>query len=276
MIPSNVSVPAGIRRSAITILAAIALVQTAAATIVTVLPGDPAWGNPSSENRTGGSSAITGTNPRNGDGSVELFGDRTRFIGLGNFYDPNSNLGLLSNVGQFTFDWCIALNSTTTLNADYTPALRLHVWDNGVRSELIWEGAYNGTYGHTTKGQWYTTGTGDRFHRYVAGTGPGSGDTLLNGALLNQSLASWISPTLYSANAYVSAVSIGVGSSASAGYHAFADNLTLGWLGGRSTTFNFDLTRPQAIPDAAATVALLGIALLVIALVARRRHSHTA
>ena len=257
------------RLSALVAGLALALAGAAGATLVTVVPGDTSWSNPAGENRNGGSSAISAANPRSGDGSLELFGDRTRFIGLGNFYDPNSNLGLLGNLSQLAFEWCIALNSISALSPDYTPALRLHVWDNGVRSELIWEGAYNGTYGNTTKGQWYATGASGRFHRWVNGVG----DTKLNSALLNQSLSSWISPTWYSANAYVSAVSIGVGSSAGSGYHAFADNVTLGWIGGAVSTFNFEMTQPRPVPDAAATVALLGVALLVIALIARRRHS---
>ena len=91
----------------------------------TVLPGDPAW--LSIGNSGGGSSAVTATVPRSGNGSLELTGDRTRFNGLGNPFDPLSNLGLLSSVTDFRFEWSVAVGSSLGTTPDYSPALRLHI-----------------------------------------------------------------------------------------------------------------------------------------------------
>ncbi len=246
---------------------------TASAVTVTVLPGDSAWANPPGENGNGtGSSAITGTAPRSGNGSLELFGDRTRFIGLGNPYSSTSNLGLLSSLTNFTFDWMVAVGSAGTgagAAASYSPALRLHIWDGTQRSELIWENAYNGNTS-AVQGTWYSTGFGDNYYRWQAApVGASSGETAGLG------LMDWFAPinpslgTGYSANAYISAVSIGVGSSAGAGYHAFADNLTLSFGANNTTTYNFEATG-GSVPDGGTTLVLLGGALTGLGVLRRK------
>ncbi len=147
------------------------VISALTASAVTVLPGDPTWVN--SENSGGGSSAITGTAPRSGNGSVEMTGDRTRFVGLGNFYSSLSNLGLLSDVNSLTFDWMVAVGSVGTgpgAAASYSPGLRLHIWDGNQRSELIWENAYNGS-APAVQGTWYTSGASDNFSRFQTGIG---------------------------------------------------------------------------------------------------------
>ncbi|MGN6387655.1 MAG: hypothetical protein ACTHMT_15605 [Verrucomicrobiota bacterium] len=214
---------------------------------VTVYPGDPSWANPPGENGGGGSAAITTTAPRSGNGSVEMFGDRTRFFGLGNPYSSASNIGLLSDIQSFTFDWSVATDSISKLGADYTPALRLHIWDGAQRSELIWEGAYNGVSG-LTKGAWYTTGTDDNFWQYKAGIG----DSLI----YNNDISDWQS--VYSKDAYIAGISVGLGSSVGSDYHAFADNVTLTFKNGQSATYNFEV----AAPDGGSTLALLSLASL--------------
>jgi len=224
--------------------AALAIGTHASAALLTVLPTDPNWGNPAGENGGGGSSAITATMPggAGGTGSLELFGDRTRFFGLGNPYSAASNLGKLSEVLAFAFDWMIALDSASNLHADYTPALRLHIWDGAQRSELIWEGAYNGTYGNTTKGVWYSTGSNDVFWRWV--TGVGQTNQPVGGAIALQTIGQWATgqsnngTDWYSDDAYVSAISIGAGSSVGGTYHAFADHVVFNNVGGGDRTFD--------------------------------------
>ena len=254
-----------------TLLTTLALIGasalTASAATVTVLPTDPSWGT--TGNTGGGSSAITGTAPRSGNGSLELFGDRTRFIGLGNPFSQASNLGLLSSLTSFSFDWMVAVGSAGTgpgAAASYSPALRLSIWDGAQRSELIWENAYNGN-ASAVQGTWYSSSSADHFYRFQTGIGS-SGETAGLGLLdwdapLNPSFG-----TPYSVNAYVAAVSIGVGSTAGASYHAFADNLVLGF-GGTSTTYNFEASA-ASVPDGGATLLLLGSALTGLAALRRK------
>ena len=252
-------------KQSIAALLAVAALTSAHAGEVLITPGNPLWSNPPSENSGGGSSTITGTMARSGNGSLEMTGDRTREFGLGNPYSSASNLGLLDQLSQLTFDWAIAASSVATLNPDYTPALRVVIFDGNVRSELIWEGAYNGTYGNTNRATWYSSGVNDLFYRNVAGAG--GGVTLNNGSQVNLSLSDWEASPYYSNNAYISGFSVGVGSSAGAGYRSFADNITIG-LNGATTTYNFELAAAD-VPEPG-SLALIGLGLIGAA-VARRK-----
>lgn len=250
------------KQSTVAMLAIAALTSVHASEVL-VTPGNPLWSNPASENSGGGSSTITGTMARSGNGSLEMTGDRTREFGLGNPYSSASNLGLLDQLSRLTFDWAIAASSVATLNPDYTPALRVVIFDGAVRSELIWEGVYNGTYGNTNRDTWYSSGVGDKFYRNVSG----SGVTLANGSQVNMSLANWEASPYYSDSAHISGFSVGVGSSAGAGYRSFADNITID-LKGVSTIYNFELAAAN-VPEPG-SLALIGLG-LVGAAVARRK-----
>lgn len=247
------------------VLSTVALLAVAATTSVAsaeiILPGNPSW--VSSGNSGGGSSAITGAQPRSGDGSLELTGDRTRFESLS---AAPTGFGLLNNISSASFDWQIAVGSTNPYNPDYTPALRLLVRDPSAAnqfSELIWEGAYNGVYGTANEGTWYTSGVADKFWRWVTGVGETN-----DPALVSQTIADWASGSSsgnvpwYSDDAYVYGISVGAGSGATTNYHAFADNVTI-VSSGNSTTYNFNVTDPAAeVPEPAslAVWSLMGVA----------------
>lgn len=242
---------------------------TAQAAEIVVTPASGTW--VSNGNSSGGSSAITGTAPRSGNGSVEMTGDRTRFM-MGNNFALNSNLGLLDQLTQLTFDWRIALSSaqSNTTHPDYTPALRVHIWDQGVRSELIWEGAYNGTYGSTARDTWYTSETTDVFHRWVNGSG--TTFAFPGGPQVNMTVTDWAASGYYSDAAYISAFSVGVGSTPGSGYLSFADNVTIG-LGGTTTTYNFELAADAAAVPEPASLALIGLGLFGAAAARRKVRS---
>ena len=249
-----------------TTAACFSLVSLATADTITVLPSNVLipdkthWSSADlGDNSGGGNSTITATAPHDGNGSIELFGDRTRFVN-GNYYgaSPLTSQGLLSSVQSFTFDWSVAIGSTSNLIAAYSPALILYIQDGTSRSQLIWEGAYNGqaSADSVTKGTWYTSGASDKFYR--SGTSPNDGLALSDFSSL-QSLYG------YSSNAYISALGVGVGSSVGSGYHAFADDITLTFKSGASTKYNFEANAAtSAVPDTGSTFALLGLATLAL------------
>jgi hypothetical protein len=230
------------------LIAAAFVASAASAGTVVVYPGG-SWSNPAGENGNGtGSAAITTDSARSGNGSVELHGDRTRWV-LGDLYSSASNLGLFSNFTDLGFEYQIdPLSTTSCCDAKYSPALRLVVWDGGVKSDYVWEQAYQaGGYGAAgAVGTWNTIGAG--------------GTLFKNGTseLDQRTVAAWAG-TL-SANAYVGAVYIGVGSGIGAGYTAYADNVTA-----NGTTYNF-----EAVPEPA-TWAMMIMGLGAAGSVIRRR-----
>lgn len=228
-------------------IGAFALCSASAAYAATVtvndVSGSPSateWGTLPGENTGGGSAAVTTTAARSGNGSLEMTGDRTRTqLGI-QYLDGRTDLGALADVTSLTFDWMIAPGSTNPYNVDYTPALRLLILDGSTRKELIWEGAYNNVYGpQTDAGVWYTSSAADKF--YITGGNVNQGQTI----------AQWAAQLT---GARVSALSVGVGSGTTTGYHAFADNVTLSTTAG-STTWNFEVA--AAVPEPATWAMLI-------------------
>ncbi len=216
--------------------------------IVTDVSGPPTattWGTFAFENT--GTIAVTSTAPRSGNGSLELTGDRTRAqLGI-QYAFARTTIASLSDITSLTFDWQIAGDSISGYNPDYTPALRLLIQDGNDRKELIWEGAYNGTYGNTMRDTWYTSSADDLF--YITGGDVNQGMTIAN----------WASSLT---GATVSGFSVGAGSGALPTYHAFADNVMLTTTGG-STTYNFESDAMGAVPEPATwAMLILGFGLI--------------
>ncbi|KKO48954.1 hypothetical protein VT06_09465 [Arsukibacterium sp. MJ3] len=237
------SIKRQVKIAGLLLIASVAM--SAQAAIIVITPENPTWGGDVN-------SAITAAAPRNGNASLQVQGDRTRFFGLGNPFNPLSNIALLDELLNFSFEWAISSTSSNDYHPDYTPALRLHIWDNGQRSELIWEGAYNGVYGNISKDTWYQTSFRDNFYQWVAGVGVTE--------IYNRTLTDW--QNLYSDEAYISSVSIGAGSGATTNYLAFADNLTL-QLTNSDVTYNFELAA-TAVPEPAGIALFAGGLLLLL------------
>lgn len=216
---------------AVALIAATFVASSAGASTVVVTSSNMmGWSNPPGENGNGtGSATITGDSARSGNGSLELHGDRTRFV-LGDLNSSASNLGAFSTFTDLAFEYQIDAASTNACcDPMYSPALRMVVWDGATKYDFVWEQAYQaGGYGAAQpKGSWNTIGSGGTFFR--------NGTSELD----QRTLTSWAG-TL-SQNAYVGAVYIGVGSGIGAGYTAYADNVTAG-----GTTYNF-----EAVPEPA-------------------------
>lgn len=222
---------------------------------VAPLPSSTSWGTIPGED-VNGTAMVTSTVARSGNGSLELKGDRTR-AQLGIQYNPfRTNLGTFSDVTGLTFDWRIAGDSISNLNADYTPALRLLIQDSsGAGKELIWEGAYNGTYGNTARDTWYTSSVNDKF--YITGGNVNAGQTI----------AQWAGQLT---GASVLGFSVGDGSSAGLGYHAFVDDVTF-TKGGVSTAYNFESGMTTGAVPEPATWALMIIGMGAVGYAMRRR-----
>jgi hypothetical protein len=239
------------------VLAGPAFAATVVVNNVSGFPSASTFGTYPGENTGGGTAVVSTTAPQSGNGSLEMKGDRTR-TQVGIQYAPfRTNLGALANVTGLTFDWRIAADSTNPYNVDYAPALRLLIQDGATRKELIWEGVYNGTYGNTVRDTWYSSSINDLF--YITGGNVNAGQTI----------AQWAAQLT---GATVSGFSVGVGSGATTGYHAFADNVTLSTAGG-STTYNFEAVN-GAVPEPATwAMMILGMGAVGFSMRSAKRRS---
>lgn len=226
-------------------------------------PAGTGWGVLPGENSGGGAVELSTDMARSGNGSLELHGDRTR-VQTGVQYAPfTTNMGLLDSAQSLTFEYLVAADSTRT---DYSPALRLLVQDGAQRSELIWEGAYNGG---VSVGSWASTSSSDLFWQFVAGSGANE----TGGHLQLMTIAQWTASAFFTGAATVSGLSVGAGSGASAGYHAYVDNVAF-TRDGTTTTYNFEVQ--SAVPEPATWAMMLGGFGMVGGAMRRRRRQADA
>ncbi|MFI4964238.1 MAG: PEPxxWA-CTERM sorting domain-containing protein [Caulobacterales bacterium] len=230
--------------------ATVALASAAQAQTITNLSSQ-GWTSPASEDTGGGSAAITTTAPRSGNGSLELGGDRVR-VELNDMYaapSASNNLGTLSQWTDLGMEYKIALDSTTSISPFAGPALRIDTWSGGVKTEFVWEQAYQNTgYSNVAAiGDWNTVAAGGNF--YIA-----------HGSELdNMSLADWVSGGRASGDAIVTSINVGLGSGISGGGthpHEFVDNIS-----GDGHDFNFEVATAGGVPEPASwTLMIVGFA----------------
>ena len=224
------------------------------------------------EDTGGGYTAVTTAAPRDGTGSLEIHGDRSRFV-IGNIYGNATNgLFNLDTLSSFTFDH--RTDATTSAQPHAEPVARLQVFDNtrGVRAEITWEGVYNGgTAGVVpTLDQWLTAGPSSLFYINVrsngaAFTGANAGTSLADGATgvvyVNGNQYNSAVSTLesfFSDQTYVTGVSFGAGSGFGAGFTGYVDDAHLNLTNGDSVSFNFEPAAAAAVPEPASWAMMIG------------------
>lgn len=264
-------------------LAVIAAAGHANAAVVVVTPGDMsatpaanAWyltnyRGLSTGHSSNTSAAITTTNPRNGDGSVQM--SLTDGSGKADFAYNWGFVGgrTLGNLDALSYDWF--RSSGGTAGSHLQPAMRL-VYDTdgnsittGDQGYLIWEQTYNG--GGMVLDSWTSSNIlgGNFWQRQFS-----PGNTVEN---FDTTLDEWMngprpgSPAdQLSANTAILGIEFGIGSGWNGTFNGFVDNVTFGFSGD-STTFNFETANAADVPEPASAL-LVGLGLLGFAAVRRR------
>lgn len=240
--------------------------------------------------------AITGTNPRSGNGSLELTttGSLFDWAFFKRVAEGDAAWGLLAEVNCLTFDWwrnsyTLPVPPPPELTAEtwqeQTPVLRLLVRDvkdeQPVFSHLVWERWYNtrDNLVPTENDQWHFENiTGQLLWRHFDGgetyTNAGCVNTSFDGsdALQTFTLGGWVT-NCYSATAQIYGIMIGVGSMWPGDYHAYLDNVQLAFAGqqGFVVEDNFELPT-SAVPEPGSLI-LLGSGFLALGGYRRWRRS---
>jgi hypothetical protein len=238
---------------------------------------------------------ITGTNPRNGNGSLQLSlpGSLSDWSWWNLFAgDPfqTAGWGLLSDVNRVGFDWYRVLLPPTGDVAweRQTPALRLYVRSGDPTApefaEVVWERYYNVGL-PTPTDQWISEDLSSQlFWRFVTGEGYTISDctnpsSITPGIPLKTATApAWGSgANCFPSDAIVYGIGVGLGSNWPHPYQGFVDNVQLGFAGNTDLTVwdNFELVDSSVTPEPA-TLMLVGSGLAGLGARALRRRRRRA
>jgi len=219
------------------------------------------------------SAAVTTTNARSGNGSVEMSltnsSGKADYAYTWGFVNGNT----LGNLSSLSYDWYRESGSTNSKKQ--SPALRLLFDADGNssttadRGYLIWEQTNQGLgFPDVATDSWVSSNalSGEFWQRRFS-----PGTTVED---YDVDLAEWAAganPTgglVLSGNSAILGIEFGIGSGWDGAFRGFVDNVSYGFGTVPATTFNFEMNG-TAVPEPA-TLALVGLSLLGLAATRRR------
>lgn len=247
-------------------------------------------------------------------GSLELSVTGTKRVSDGqypdfaHYYDLNvpssGSFGSLASLNRLSFDWYRMSDptwNTTDMAADWpfkTPVLRLTLADNqGRQSDLVWEGYYNRAPGEALNGaptpvdQWVTSSflAGGNFWLNLLPSSPDQQSLFLNTDCSYQPFTFWQGGVpgfsldqlvgdngcLANDNTQVVGIAVGVGSQWPLPYHAFVDNVKMGFDDSDqlAVNTNFDVVPTTTAPEPSSWLLIASGLLMLGAITASRRRS---